>query len=193
MSTVPLPCPFCGSCSIGAYDGSTFRWLAAKCNECGATAGEVRINTLIPRDEAWPQANEDALQEWNRRAQPEPHWANEGHVGMAHGGQPQPEAQRVTQEMVDVLDEGARRAEARISQLAEMTARYELLPDPVPDVWLVVFDDPEDDDSTSFVIDDARAKNFHLESGFMPNHLERVYRAQAQPHPEARELTDDEL
>ena len=93
MSTVPLPCPFCGSCSIGAYDGSTFRWLAARCNECGATAGEVRINTLIPRDEAWPQANEDALQEWNRRAQPEPHWANEGHVGMAHGGQPQPEVQ----------------------------------------------------------------------------------------------------
>ena len=72
MSTVPLPCPFCGSCSIGAYDGSTFRWLAARCNECGATAGEVRINTLIPRDEAWPQANEDALQEWNRRAQPQP-------------------------------------------------------------------------------------------------------------------------
>ena len=71
MSTVPLPCPFCGSCSIGAYDGSTFRWLAARCNECGATAGEVRINTLIPRDEAWPQANEDALQEWNRRAQSE--------------------------------------------------------------------------------------------------------------------------
>lgn len=43
-----LPCPFCGSTKIGFADGSTFRWLAAVCENCGAQAEEVRIDTLMP-------------------------------------------------------------------------------------------------------------------------------------------------
>lgn len=65
---MPLPCPFCGSTSISTYDGSTFRWMYAGCDDCGAQAGEVRIDTLaadkVAADKA---AHNDAIAEWNKR------------------------------------------------------------------------------------------------------------------------------
>lgn len=65
---MPLPCPFCGSTSISTYDGSTFRWMYAGCDECGAQAGEVRIDTLgTDREAARSAAQIDAITEWNKR------------------------------------------------------------------------------------------------------------------------------
>ena len=64
-----LPCPFCGSTQIGFADGSTFRWLVAVCENCGAQAEEVRIDTLMPcRAAAEANAKVDALKAWNTRA-----------------------------------------------------------------------------------------------------------------------------
>ena len=64
-----MPCPFCGSTSISTYDGSTFRWIYAGCDDCGAQAGEVRIDTLAEdRVAAHKAACWDAIAEWNRRA-----------------------------------------------------------------------------------------------------------------------------
>jgi Lar family restriction alleviation protein len=64
------PCPFCGSTKVDIVDGSTFRWAAAECSECGARAGEVRIpsydkGTYEARIE---KARQDAIEEWNTRA-----------------------------------------------------------------------------------------------------------------------------
>ena len=42
------PCPFCGEKSITIREGSTFRWMLAECNGCGATCGEVRVQTIGP-------------------------------------------------------------------------------------------------------------------------------------------------
>jgi len=65
---IPLPCPFCGGQSVSVKEGSTFRWLYATCNECGAQAGEVRINTLSGnRGQAMREATQDAIAEWNKR------------------------------------------------------------------------------------------------------------------------------
>lgn len=66
----PLPCPFCGSNRVSANEGSTFRWVYAGCDECGAQAGEVRKQTLgTGTREEWDAAAKDvAIQEWNRRA-----------------------------------------------------------------------------------------------------------------------------
>lgn len=66
------PCPFCGGTSIWTYPGSTFRWRYAGCGECGATCGEVRMNTIsIPRPEAIARANDELIAEWNKRTPPE--------------------------------------------------------------------------------------------------------------------------
>ena len=66
---MPLPCPFCGETDITTSEGSTFRWMLAECNGCGATCGEVRVQTIgdgTPRD--WRLRGErDALAEWNKR------------------------------------------------------------------------------------------------------------------------------
>ena len=62
-----LPCPFCSGTSIEVSEGSTFRWVKAFCASCGAQAGEVRRDTLIPSDKSWPQAREDAIKQWNTR------------------------------------------------------------------------------------------------------------------------------
>ena len=63
-----LPCPFCGGTKIATYEGSTFRWRYASCNECGAQASEVRIETIsLPRPEAIAQADKELLKEWNTR------------------------------------------------------------------------------------------------------------------------------
>lgn len=64
----PLPCPFCGSTSISTYDGSTFRWMYAGCDECGAQAGEVRIDTMATDRVAARSAGQiAAIAEWNKR------------------------------------------------------------------------------------------------------------------------------
>lgn len=71
---VPLACPFCGHTGVSTFEGSTFRWMYASCDECGAQTGEVRKDTLSKdRDEAQRNAEQDAIAEWNRRAAaPEP-------------------------------------------------------------------------------------------------------------------------
>lgn len=66
---MPLPCPFCGGSNILVRVGSTFRWMLAECNECGATCGEVRVQTMgegVPAD--WAERGESAaIAEWNKR------------------------------------------------------------------------------------------------------------------------------
>lgn len=65
-----MPCPFCGETSILIREGSTFRWMIAECLGCGATCGEVRVQTMgpgLPAD--WKaKAEQDVVAEWNRRA-----------------------------------------------------------------------------------------------------------------------------
>ena len=65
----PLPCPFCGGENVAVHDGSTFRWVYAGCEECGAQAGEVRVQTLGEGAKAdWIEAaKRDAIEEWKRR------------------------------------------------------------------------------------------------------------------------------
>lgn len=67
------PCPFCGDSGVTTMnEGSTFRWRYLSCNSCGATPGEVRVQTFgdgTP-DEWEKQAAKDAIAAWNRRAQP---------------------------------------------------------------------------------------------------------------------------
>ena len=64
-----LPCPFCGGTTIASYEGSTFRWRYAACNDCGAQADEVRIETIdCPRPQAIEKADVDLLAAWNTRA-----------------------------------------------------------------------------------------------------------------------------
>ena len=64
------PCPFCGDTDIDFREGSTFRWMLAECNNCGATCGEIRLQTCgegTPSD--WRKNGEnDVIDEWNRRA-----------------------------------------------------------------------------------------------------------------------------
>lgn len=74
-TTEPLPCPFCGHVGLDFRDGTTFRWLTAECGKCGATCGEVRIQTLGKgTPEEWRAAAEQsAIDAWNTRAaQPQP-------------------------------------------------------------------------------------------------------------------------
>ncbi len=64
------PCPFCGDSGVTMNEGSTFRWCYLSCNSCGATPGEVRVQTFgdgTP-DEWEKQAAKDAIAAWNRRA-----------------------------------------------------------------------------------------------------------------------------
>jgi len=63
------PCPFCGCDEVEIYEGASFRWMCAGCVECGARAGEIRVQTLGPgtRDEWLAKAMADALAEWNNR------------------------------------------------------------------------------------------------------------------------------
>ena len=64
------PCPFCGEKNITTREGSTFRWVAVECNACGATCGEVRVQTMgIGKPAYWKtKAEQDAVEEWNKRA-----------------------------------------------------------------------------------------------------------------------------
>lgn len=66
-----LPCPFCGGSKIASYSGSTFRWRYAACNECGAQASEIRIETIdCPRPQAIEKADRELLEAWNTRTPP---------------------------------------------------------------------------------------------------------------------------
>ena len=96
------PCPFCGHSGITIHEGSTFRWMVAECNDCGATAGEVRVQTMGDGDRKdWiNNGNRDALDAWNVRATPtkegrqmdsraafEAWWESDGQYVRAGGGQ----------------------------------------------------------------------------------------------------------
>lgn len=64
-------CPFCGSAEgLDFGDGSTFRWLYSDCTNCGASIGEVRIQTSgegTPKQ--WRKdAEQKAIAAWNTRA-----------------------------------------------------------------------------------------------------------------------------
>ena len=63
------PCPFCGEEDITVREGSTFRWVVAECNACGAMCGEVRMQTSGAGTRAeWLAASEEfAVAEWNKR------------------------------------------------------------------------------------------------------------------------------
>jgi hypothetical protein len=65
-----LPCPFCGSAMFEIGEGSTFRWRVPGCGECGATSGEVRIDTLPlkPQEQKELECRQRAIEQWNRRA-----------------------------------------------------------------------------------------------------------------------------
>ncbi|MCA3694230.1 Lar family restriction alleviation protein [Aquidulcibacter sp.] len=72
--TEPLPCPFCGYVGVNVHEASNFRWRVAECDQCGATCGEIRIQTMGEgTKEEWEAvAKEDAIKEWNTRAKPIP-------------------------------------------------------------------------------------------------------------------------
>jgi len=63
--SLPLPCPFCGCTTITVTEGSTFRWAQGECDNCGASCGEVRVNTLQARNE--DEIRGAVIEEWNKR------------------------------------------------------------------------------------------------------------------------------
>jgi transcription elongation factor Elf1 len=65
----PLPCPFCGCAEVTVQQGSTFRWLIAACQGCGAQSGEVRVQTMgAGTPSEWADAGEAlTIAEWNKR------------------------------------------------------------------------------------------------------------------------------
>jgi Lar family restriction alleviation protein len=60
------PCPFCGSTDISVVEGSTFKWIKAKCKDCDATCGEVRKPSIYGLTTNEPNTKA-AFEEWNRR------------------------------------------------------------------------------------------------------------------------------
>lgn len=71
LTEVP-PCPFCGGVKVSVREGSTFRWIVASCDECGASAGEVRRDTEHHRSDSSFTINdadkELAMQAWRNRS-----------------------------------------------------------------------------------------------------------------------------
>lgn len=69
--TEPLNCPFCGSVGLVFGEGSTFRWLAYSCINCGM-GNETRLQTVGEGGKTqWlAEARERAIQEWNTRWSP---------------------------------------------------------------------------------------------------------------------------
>ena len=63
------PCPFCGESIsdlvFGFSDG--YKWGAASCPYCGATAPDVRTNYSQENDAPW---HKEATEEWNKRIFP---------------------------------------------------------------------------------------------------------------------------
>lgn len=72
MTNELKPCPFCGETGVSFREGSTFRWLVIECDECGATPGEVRVQTTgNGTPEEWRKTSEvNAIAAWNRRPSP---------------------------------------------------------------------------------------------------------------------------
>lgn len=70
MSDYPKPCPFCAGIGVTIHEGSTFRWRFAACDNCGAQAPDVRVQTMGDGSPAkWElEASDRALEEWNKRA-----------------------------------------------------------------------------------------------------------------------------
>ena len=67
----PVHCPFCGESSVSTHEGSTFRWMLAECDYCGAQGPEARIDTMTKdRDAAIEAGKRAALAEWNTRRVP---------------------------------------------------------------------------------------------------------------------------
>ena len=67
--TSVLPCPFCGDNKPTVFEGSTFRWRVAVCNNCGAYAPEVRHDTLAEdQKQAGIESDAAAITAWNTRA-----------------------------------------------------------------------------------------------------------------------------
>ena len=63
------PCPFCGGHSVAVVEGDTFRWRLAQCQDCGAQAPDVRIQTMGEgtREQWEAAAHRAALDAWNMR------------------------------------------------------------------------------------------------------------------------------
>lgn len=57
----PLPCPFCGAEGVTVSEGSTYRWVYAECNNCGARSSEARRGATSEGDRP------AAIYEWNYR------------------------------------------------------------------------------------------------------------------------------
>ncbi len=83
------PCPFCGGAEVTVRDGSTFRWIAARCEGCGAAGPEIKKSLFDNTPLA--KQHEAAIQEWNKRSlkletelatpQPEPVvWMQSNHL-----------------------------------------------------------------------------------------------------------------
>lgn len=70
MSEQIKPCPFCGHVGLDFAEGSTFRWMLAVCDGCGANCGEERVQTSGDgsREEWWTAAKDRAIATWNTRA-----------------------------------------------------------------------------------------------------------------------------
>jgi hypothetical protein len=64
-AVAPIPCPFCGCKTITVVEGSTFRWAKGECDNCGATCGDVRVNTMQTRNE--DEIRAAVVEEWSKR------------------------------------------------------------------------------------------------------------------------------
>lgn len=66
-----LPCPFCGHVGLDFAEGETFRWMLPSCSGCGASCGDVRVQTMGEgtKEQWWEAAKLSAIKEWNTRAQ----------------------------------------------------------------------------------------------------------------------------
>jgi Lar family restriction alleviation protein len=64
------PCPFCGHVGLSTREGSTFRWIVAECDGCGASCGETRVQTVGEgtREQWLKAAQDEAIKQWNQRA-----------------------------------------------------------------------------------------------------------------------------
>ena len=66
---VSLPCPFCKKTGITVERGNTLNWFLARCNKCGATCGEIMVESKdIPRDKFGDLIAQKVIAEWNKRA-----------------------------------------------------------------------------------------------------------------------------
>jgi len=70
LERLVMPCPFCGGTDVGVYEGETFRWRYARCENCGAQSPDVRVQTMGEgTKEQWEAVGViDAMKEWNKRA-----------------------------------------------------------------------------------------------------------------------------